>query len=118
VIRVNQSSNQNQNHRPVPGGQYHFNQRGNYDDDIDNEPLYDPVAPRIDYEVHDFDANPRDEANRRLAYRRDNARQQDVIYDGPADDLPMYHGSKVRKFAFDEICFHYRDISHLKMLPH
>ncbi|XP_071642124.1 uncharacterized protein [Temnothorax longispinosus] len=94
VIRVNQSSNQNQNHRPVPGGQYHFNPRGNYDDDIDNEPLYDPVAPRIDYEVHDFDANPRDEANRRLAYRRDNARQQDVIYDGPADDLPMYHGSK------------------------
>ncbi|KAG5331939.1 USH1C protein, partial [Acromyrmex charruanus] len=94
VIRVNQSSNQNQNHRPVLGGQYHFNPRGNYDDDIDNEPLYDPVAPRIDYEVHDFDANPRDEANRRLAYRRDNARQQDVIYDGPADDLPMYHGSK------------------------
>ncbi|XP_018360989.1 PREDICTED: uncharacterized protein LOC108759840 [Trachymyrmex cornetzi] len=94
VIRVNQSSNQNQNHRPILGGQYHFNPRGNYDDDIDNEPLYDPVAPRIDYEVHDFDANPRDEANRRLAYRRDNARQQDVIYDGPADDLPMYHGSK------------------------
>lgn len=95
VIRVNQSSNQNQNHRPaVPGGQYHFNPRGNYEDDIDNEPLYDPVAPRIDYEVHDFDANPRDEANRRLAYRRDNVRQQDVIYDGPADDLPMYHGSK------------------------
>ncbi|XP_070159559.1 protein scribble homolog isoform X1 [Polyergus mexicanus] len=93
VIRVNQSSNQN--HRPIPGGQYHFNSRGNYEDDIDNEPLYDPVAPRIDYEVHDFDANPRDEANRRLAYRRDNARQQqDVIYDGPADDLPMYHGSK------------------------
>ncbi|XP_014476846.1 PREDICTED: uncharacterized protein LOC106745604 isoform X2 [Dinoponera quadriceps] len=92
VIRVNQSSNQN--HRPVPGGQYHFNPRGNYEDDIDNEPLYDPVAPRIDYEVHDFDANPRDEANRRLAYRRDNVRQQDVIYDGPADDLPMYHGSK------------------------
>ncbi|XP_012522443.1 uncharacterized protein LOC105828589 isoform X2 [Monomorium pharaonis] len=91
---VDQSSNQNQNHRPIPGGQYHFNPRGNYDDDIDNEPLYDPVAPRIDYEVHDFDANPRDEANRRLAYRRDNARQQDVIYDGPADDLPMYHGSK------------------------
>ncbi|XP_011158834.2 uncharacterized protein LOC105195214 isoform X3 [Solenopsis invicta] len=94
VIRVNQSLNQNQNHRPVLGGQYHLNARGNYDDDIDNEPLYDPVAPRIDYEVHDFDANPRDEANRRLAYRRDNARQQDVIYDGPADDLPMYHGSK------------------------
>ncbi|XP_011630670.1 uncharacterized protein LOC105422836 isoform X2 [Pogonomyrmex barbatus] len=91
---VDQSSNQNQNHRPVPSGQYHYNPRGNYDDDIDNEPLYDPVAPRIDYEVHDFDANPRDEANRRLAYRRDNARQQDVIYDGPADDLPMYHGSK------------------------
>ncbi|XP_029160772.1 uncharacterized protein LOC114932642 isoform X2 [Nylanderia fulva] len=90
---VDQSSNQN--HRPIPGGQYHFNSRGNYEDDIDNEPLYDPVAPRIDYEVHDFDANPRDEANRRLAYRRDNARQQqDVIYDGPADDLPMYHGSK------------------------
>lgn len=80
----------------MPGAQYHFNSRGNYEDDIDNEPLYDPVAPRIDYEVHDFDANPRDEANRRLAYRRDNARQQDVIYDGPADDLPMYHGSKVR----------------------
>nr|XP_012218052.1 PREDICTED: uncharacterized protein LOC105669585 isoform X1 [Linepithema humile] len=96
VIRVNQSSNQNQNqnHRPIPGEQYHFNSRGNYEDDIDNEPLYDPVAPRIDYEVHDFDANPRDEANRRLAYRRDNARQQDVIYDGPADDLPAYHGSK------------------------
>ncbi|XP_070518610.1 uncharacterized protein [Cardiocondyla obscurior] len=91
---MDQSSNQNQNHRSAPGGQYHFNPRGNYDDDIDNEPLYDPVAPRIDYEVHDFDANPRDEANRRLAYRRDNARQQDVIYDGPADDLPMYHGSK------------------------
>ncbi|XP_011251248.1 uncharacterized protein LOC105248263 isoform X2 [Camponotus floridanus] len=90
---VDQSSNQN--HRPIPGGQYHFNSRGNYEDDIENEPLYDPVAPRIDYEVHDFDANPRDEANRRLAYRRDNARQQqDVIYDGPADDLPMYHGSK------------------------
>ncbi|XP_050457021.1 uncharacterized protein LOC126854395 isoform X3 [Cataglyphis hispanica] len=90
---VDQSSNQN--HRPMPGGPYHFNSRGNYEDDIDNEPLYDPVAPRIDYEVHDFDANPRDEANRRLAYRRDNARQQqDVIYDGPADDLPMYHGSK------------------------
>lgn len=102
MIRVNQSSNQNQNqnHRPIPGEQYHFNSRGNYEDDIDNEPLYDPVAPRIDYEVHDFDANPRDEANRRLAYRRDNARQQDVIYDGPADDLPMYHGSKVRGFAF------------------
>ncbi|XP_025158416.1 uncharacterized protein LOC105188272 isoform X2 [Harpegnathos saltator] len=88
------NQNQNQNHRPIPGGQYHFNPRGNYEDDIDNEPLYDPVAPRIDYEVHDFDANPRDEANRRLAYRRDNVRQQDVIYDGPADDLPMYHGSK------------------------
>lgn len=89
----------------MPGGQYHFNSRGNYEDDIDNEPLYDPVAPRIDYEVHDFDANPRDEANRRLAYRRDNARQQqDVIYDGPADDLPMYHGSKVRKFAHPSIC--------------
>ncbi|XP_011158833.2 uncharacterized protein LOC105195214 isoform X2 [Solenopsis invicta] len=92
--QMDQSLNQNQNHRPVLGGQYHLNARGNYDDDIDNEPLYDPVAPRIDYEVHDFDANPRDEANRRLAYRRDNARQQDVIYDGPADDLPMYHGSK------------------------
>ncbi|XP_032664025.1 uncharacterized protein LOC116840855 isoform X2 [Odontomachus brunneus] len=91
---VEQSSNQNQNHRPVPGGQYHYNPRGNYEDDIDNEPLYDPVAPRIDYEVHDFDANPRDEANRRLAYRRDNVRQQDVIYDGPADDLSMYHSSK------------------------
>ncbi|XP_020292706.1 uncharacterized protein LOC109859153 isoform X2 [Pseudomyrmex gracilis] len=90
---VDQSSNQN--HRPAPGEQYHYNLRGNYEDDIDNEPLYDPVAPRIDYEVHDFDANPRDEANRRLAYRRDNAsRQLDVIYDGPADDLPMYHGPK------------------------
>ncbi|XP_043491665.1 myb-like protein I isoform X2 [Polistes fuscatus] len=100
---------QNQNHRqqqqhqqqqlqqqiPPPFGHRRLNSRGNYeDDDIDNEPLYDPVAPRIDYEVHDFDANPRDEANRRLAYRRDNIRQQDVIYDGPADDLPLYHGSK------------------------
>lgn len=90
VIRINQS--QNQNHRYPPG---RLNSRGNYEDDIDNEPLYDPVAPRIDYEVHDFDANPRDEANRRLAYRRDNIRQQDVIYDGPADDIPPYHGSKV-----------------------
>lgn len=92
VIRINQS--QNQNHRYPPG---RLNSRGNYEDDIDNEPLYDPVAPRIDYEVHDFDANPRDEANRRLAYRRDNVRQQDVIYDGPADDIPPYHGSKVSR---------------------
>lgn len=100
VIRVNQSSNQqnqNQNHRPM-GGQYQFNSRGDCEEDIDNEPLYDPVAPRIDYEVHDFDANPRDEANRRLAYRLNNIRSQDVIYDGPADDLPMYHASKVRSF--------------------
>lgn len=82
------------------GGPGHPNTRGNYEDDIDNEPLYDPVAPRIDFEVHDFDANPRDEANRRLAYRRDNCRQQDVIYDGPADDIPPYHGSKVRKLRF------------------
>lgn len=114
MIRVNQSSNQNQNHRPILGGQYHFNPRGNYDDDIDNEPLYDPVAPRIDYEVHDFDANPRDEANRRLAYRRDNARQQDVIYDGPADDLPMYHGSKVRRSAFVIIPFFILKCCHVK----
>lgn len=88
---------QNQNHRQVPPGHRRLNSRGNYEDEIDNEPLYDPVAPRIDYEVHDFDANPRDEANRRLAYRRDNIRQQDVIYDGPADELPLYHASKVSK---------------------
>ncbi|KAI4501986.1 hypothetical protein M0802_002668 [Mischocyttarus mexicanus] len=101
VIRVNQNQGlmQNQNHRQLPpggggGGHRRLNSRGNYEDDIDNEPLYDPVAPRIDYEVHDFDANPRDEANRRLAYRRDNIRQQDVIYDGPADELPLYHASK------------------------
>lgn len=92
VIRINQSQNQNHRFVNAPGRP---NSRGNYEDDIDNEPLYDPVAPRIDYEVHDFDANPRDEANRRLAYRRDNMRQQDVIYDGPADDMPPYHGSKV-----------------------
>ncbi|XP_053974985.1 uncharacterized protein LOC128874347 isoform X1 [Hylaeus volcanicus] len=91
VIRINQ--NQNQNHR-LMGGPGHPNMGGSYEDDIDNEPLYDPVAPRIDYEVHDFDANPRDEANRRLAYRRDNCRQQDYIYDGPADDVLPYHGSK------------------------
>ncbi|XP_046817844.1 uncharacterized protein LOC124423754 isoform X1 [Vespa crabro] len=96
VIRVNQNQGlvQNQNHRQVPPGHRRLNSRGNYEDEIDNEPLYDPVAPRIDYEVHDFDANPRDEANRRLAYRRDNIRQQDVIYDGPADELPLYHASK------------------------
>ncbi|XP_034171689.2 uncharacterized protein LOC117600397 isoform X2 [Osmia lignaria lignaria] len=94
VIRINQNQNQNQNqnHRFM-GGQGRPNSRDTYEDDIDNEPLYDPVAPRIDYEVHDFDANPRDEANRRLAYRRDNIRQQDVIYDGPADDIP-YHVPK------------------------
>lgn len=45
MIRINQS--QNQNHRYPPG---RLNSRGNYEDDIDNEPLYDPVAPRIDYE--------------------------------------------------------------------
>ncbi|XP_076676131.1 uncharacterized protein LOC143373107 isoform X2 [Andrena cerasifolii] len=89
VIRINQ----NQNHRLI-GGPGLPNSRGPYEDEIDNEPLYDPVAPRIDYEVHDFDANPRDEANRRLAYRRDNCRQQDVIYDGPTDDIPPYHGPK------------------------
>lgn len=101
VIRINQS--QNQNHRFV-GAPGRPNSRGNYEDDIDNEPLYDPVAPRIDYEVHDFDANPRDEANRRLAYRRDNIRQQDVIYDGPADDMPPYHGSKVSYSCVNRYC--------------
>lgn len=94
VIRINQSQNQNHRHMAGPG---HPNSRS-YDEDMDNEPLYDPVAPRVGYEVHDFDANPRDEANRRLAYRRDNcSRQQDYIYDGPTDDVPPYHGSKVRK---------------------
>ncbi|XP_078048671.1 uncharacterized protein LOC144476025 [Augochlora pura] len=90
VIRINQNQNQNHRHMTGPG---HPNSRS-YDEEIDNEPLYDPVAPRIDYEVHDFDANPRDEANRRLAYRRDSCRQQEYIYDGPTDDIPPYHGSK------------------------
>ncbi|KAK2584755.1 hypothetical protein KPH14_007082 [Odynerus spinipes] len=93
-VDQNQGLAQNQNHRQVQPGHRRLNSRGNYEDEMDNEPLYDPVAPRIDYEVHDFDANPRDEANRRLAYRRENVRQQDVIYDGPADELPFYHASK------------------------
>ncbi|XP_015187881.1 PREDICTED: uncharacterized protein LOC107072449 isoform X2 [Polistes dominula] len=95
LLMQNQNHRQQQQPQVPPPGHRRLNSRGNYEDyDIDNEPLYDPVAPRIDYEVHDFDANPKDEANRRLAYRRDIIRQQDVIYDGPTDELPLYHASK------------------------
>lgn len=47
--------------------------RSLYDDasELDEEPLYDPVAPK-DYECHDFDANPRDEIDRRAEYRREH----------------------------------------------
>ncbi|XP_066589655.1 uncharacterized protein [Prorops nasuta] len=79
VIRVNQNDNR--------GSTQPMHLSGEYEDDMNSgEPLYDPVAPRIDYEVHDFDANPREEANRRLAYRR----QRDVIYDGSGDQTQNY----------------------------
>lgn len=85
----------NQNHQRSIDFGSNRRPRGSYEEDIDDEPLYDPVAPcNVDYEVHDFDANPRDEANRRLAFRREDYRQQDIIYDGSSDEV-LYHFSKV-----------------------
>ncbi|XP_023289649.1 uncharacterized protein LOC105704265 isoform X2 [Orussus abietinus] len=94
VIQVNQ--NQSPYQRSGCSHGFHPGIRGeNYEKE--NEPLYDPVAPRADYEVHDFDTNSRHdvrnvEPQRRQVYQRDNC---DVIYDGPADDNIGYYTSKV-----------------------
>ncbi|XP_014216183.1 uncharacterized protein LOC106644971 [Copidosoma floridanum] len=58
-----------------------------YDDnnDVDEEPLYDPVAPK-DFESHDFDANPRDELDRRAEYRREHGIREQS-YEQAIDDV-------------------------------
>ena len=54
---------------------------------LDEEPLYDPVAPK-DYECHDFDANPRDELDRRAEYRREHGIRNDGSFEpSPVDDV-------------------------------
>lgn len=64
-----------------------YRQNHNASPKVDNEePLYDPVAPR-DYESHDFDANPRDERTRRTSYDRDNG----PTYDCPMDERNSYN---------------------------
>lgn len=68
-----------------------------------DEPLYDPVAPR-DFEVHDFDANPCDEINRRSDFRRQH-NSCEIVYNNLPDECIMYPSQKVRtnflfKFVF------------------
>ncbi|KAJ8664829.1 hypothetical protein QAD02_006491 [Eretmocerus hayati] len=89
VIRISPGQNYGpqcvpQNHQQYQQ-QQHYRRMPNsrsYDDDYDEEPLYDPVAPR-DYECHDFDANPRDEIDRRAEYRREHGIRE---YDLRGDD--------------------------------
>lgn len=65
---------------------------GSYDD-MAEEPLYDPVPSR-DFEVHDFDANPVDEINRRADYRRDH-NSCEIVYNNPAEERVIYPSQKV-----------------------
>ncbi|XP_001605090.2 lysine-specific demethylase 6B isoform X1 [Nasonia vitripennis] len=104
IIRINQQPSQT--YGGPPQHQQHVRRgsgsmpraplmmRSLYDDasELDEEPLYDPVAPK-DYECHDFDANPRDEIDRRAEYRREHGIREyepttvdDIfIKDGQAD---------------------------------
>lgn len=77
VIRINE--NMKPGYPCHPAYRQNQNTPGLTGLDNEEEPLYDPVAPR-DYESHDFDANPRDARNCRTCYVRDNA---SIIYDCP-----------------------------------
>ncbi|XP_058794768.1 uncharacterized protein LOC131666270 [Phymastichus coffea] len=77
VIRIGQQQQQQQQQYQARRGPPPPLRRNGYDDD---EPIYDPVAPR-DYECHDFDANPRDELDRRAEYRREHGIREVVFED-------------------------------------
>ncbi|CAB0036388.1 unnamed protein product [Trichogramma brassicae] len=82
-----QQQQQQQHHRPGTYGSQTMRRpppprppvRASYEEG--DEPIYDPVAPK-DFECHDFDANPRDELDRRAEYRREHGiidHQQSVV---------------------------------------
>ncbi|XP_015593443.1 uncharacterized protein LOC107266919 [Cephus cinctus] len=96
VIRVNQNQNQNLYQRNIQNHS-HPASRGNVDNlNKGTEPLYDPVAPRIDYEVHDFDRNIHEQVTKR-PYQRDKG---PIIHDGPVERNSQPEGNQLAELQF------------------